>query len=133
MREGPERGLCSSDGEEELWALTKSEEVLVSAGTLSLVCHTAVSPWRLVVQGHILYSDTAILNEAGKTRHFGLAMGPSTVASQASRTCRNMRSNYIVRTWLSGEIMVHLDKARSEQALASPGLSLRDPQKDEKW
>lgn len=129
MRKGPERGLCFSDGEKELWALTKSEEVLVSAGTLSLVCHTAASPWRMVVQGHILYSDTAILNEAGKTRGFGLAMGPSTVASQVSRTCRDMRSNYIVRTWRSGEIMVHLDKAWSEQALASPGFSLRSSER----
>lgn len=81
VRKGPERGLCSSAGEKELRALTRSQEVLVSAGTLSLVCHTAASPCRWVVQGDNLYSDTAILNEVGKTRHFGIAVGPSTVAS----------------------------------------------------
>ena len=32
----PERGLCSSDAERELYALTKSQEILVSSGTLSL-------------------------------------------------------------------------------------------------
>jgi len=86
---------------------------------LSLVCHKAVSPWRLVVQHHNLYSDTAILNEVGETRHFGTAMGPSTVALQGSRICRDMRSNCVARSWLSEEIMVHLDKAWSDQALPS--------------
>lgn len=56
--------------------LTKSQEVLVSAGALSLVCLTAASPWRLVVQGDILYPDATILNEVGKIRHLALLWAP---------------------------------------------------------
>lgn len=75
------------------------------------------------IQGNILCPGTAILTEVGKTRPAGIAMGPSTATPESSRAHTDTRSNYAVRKWHPEEILVHLGKACSDQALASPGFT----------